>query len=63
MMDALNDEIWVARCIARLVELDPVLDSALARPVVEDMCNRPRWRAMPPEQAAQVVFDLDTRRG
>ncbi len=62
MMHSLNDSTWVARCIARLVELDPALDPELARPVVEDMCTRQRWRDMEPEQAAQVVFHLDMRR-
>lgn len=62
MMDSLNDSTWVARCIARMVELDPVLDPELARPVAEDMCNRQRWRGMGPEEAAQAVFDLDIRR-
>ena len=62
MMDSLNDSTWVARCIARLVELDPALHPELARPVVEDMCTRPRWRTMQPEHAAQLGCDLDMRR-
>ena len=62
MVEPLDDSTWVARCIARLVELDPALDPELARPVVEDMCSRPRWRDMGPEAAAQAVFDLDMRR-
>ncbi|HEY9239916.1 MAG TPA: hypothetical protein VIP10_13825 [Burkholderiaceae bacterium] len=58
----MDDSTWVARCVARLIELDPALDPELARPVVEDMCGRLRWRGMVPEVAAQVVFDLDMRR-
>jgi hypothetical protein len=62
MVEPLDDSTWVARCIARMVELDPALDPELARPVVEDMCFRQRWREMGPETAAQAVFDLDMRR-
>lgn len=52
----LNDGVWIARCVARMVEFDPVLDPALAQPVAEDMNSRPRWRNMSPEEAARAVF-------
>lgn len=55
--ELLNDERWLTRCLARLTELDPKLDPALALPIAEDLCGRPRWRAMAPETAAQIVFD------
>jgi hypothetical protein len=55
--ELLNDESWLARCLARLIELDPQLDLVLALPIAEDLCGRPRWRAMVPETAAQIVFD------
>jgi hypothetical protein len=55
---SLEDGAWIARCIARLLVLDPLLDPDLARPVAEDMSGRARWRAMPPEDAAQTVFDF-----
>jgi hypothetical protein len=52
-----DDANWVARCVARLVELDPALDPELARPIAQDMCGRQRWRALAPEDAADTVFD------
>ncbi len=55
--ELLNDERWLARCLGRLIELDPQLDPALALPIAEDLCGRSRWRAMSPETAAQIVFD------
>ncbi len=54
----LDDGVWIARCVARMVELDPVLDPTLAQPVAADMSSRQRWRSMPPEDAAQAVFDF-----
>jgi|GEM_PF-3100331 len=54
--EPLDDESWSARCVARMVELDPLLDPELARPIAEDMCSRPRWRTMKPADAADVVF-------
>lgn len=60
--ERLDDNDWVARCVARMVELDPILDPELARPVAEDMCTRPRWRDQAPEDAAQSVFDLGSKR-
>ena len=61
MTEAIDDETWVQRCLARLVELDPSLAPEHGRPVAQDLCERARWRAMPPEQAAQVIFDLGDR--
>ena len=60
--ESLDDNGWVARCVARMVELDPILDPELARPVAEDMCTRPRWRDQAPEDAAQAVFDVGNKR-
>ena len=54
-----DDPMWIARCVARLVELDAKLEPEFARPIAEDMCGRPRWRGMTPEAAAQTVFDFD----
>jgi len=58
--EPLDDEGWSARCVARLVELDPLLDPDLARPIADDMCSRPRWRKMAPEDAADAVFHFGT---
>ena len=57
--EGLGDDVWIARCIARMVELDPKLDPELARPIAQDMASRPRWRSLSPEGAAQAVFDVD----
>ena len=59
--EPLGDDVWVARCVARMVELDPQLDPELARPVADDMCSRPRWRGMQPEDAATAVFDFGSK--
>ena len=56
--EPLDDGVWIARCVARMVELDPLLEPALAQPVAEDMSSRQRWRSMAPEDAAQAVFDV-----
>lgn len=58
---SLDDHVWIARCVARLIELDPQLDPELARPVAEDMSSRQRWRSMAPEHAAQTVFDFGSK--
>ncbi len=44
-----------------MVELDPLLDPALARPIADDMCARARWRSMAPEAAAQAVFEFGSK--
>ncbi|MBC8054946.1 MAG: hypothetical protein H7Y61_00025 [Rhizobiales bacterium] len=56
--ESLDHDVWVARCVAHMVELDPKLDPELARPVADDMCSRPRWRSMSPEEAATAVFEF-----
>lgn len=61
--EPLNDGIWIARCVARLVELDPKLDPELAWPVAEDMSKRSRWRAMTPDDAARAVFEIGEKPG
>lgn len=56
MTDRIDEDTWVARCVARLIELDPVLDPALALPIAQDMQSRERWRRLSPEEAAGAVF-------
>jgi len=58
MDQRLDDQIWVVRCVARMVELDPQLDPELARPIAQDMVSRARWRSLSPEGAAQAVFNI-----
>ncbi|MEP7100759.1 MAG: hypothetical protein ABI781_09635 [Burkholderiales bacterium] len=59
----LDDSTWSARCVARMIELDPLLDPELARPIADDMGTRSRWRTMAPEDAAQAVFDFGNKTG
>ena len=47
---------WTERCLDRLLRLDPVLDLGEARNVADDMSQRPHWRHMQPEQAAETLF-------
>lgn len=63
MNDSTTDGVWRDRCVKRLVELDPWLKPELAQPIADDLCERSRWRAMAPEDAAQRVFDVGNRRG
>lgn len=58
MDEPLDDAVWIARCLARMIELDPLLEPALAQPIAEDMSTRQRWRSMAPEDAAKAVFDF-----
>lgn len=57
----LDDDVWISRCVARMVELDPQLDPELARPIAQEMVPRARWRSMTPEAAAQAVFDVGSQ--
>jgi hypothetical protein len=62
MDQSLDDDVWIARCTARMLELDPQLDPELARPIAQDMVTRMRWRSMNPEDAAQALFDFGSQR-
>ena len=62
MNERLGDDVWIARCVARLIRLDPHLDPELAWPVAEDMSARQRWRSMAPEDAAQTVFEFGSKK-
>lgn len=62
MVETVNDNGWIARCVAHFIGLDPQLDPELAQPIAADMAARTRWRAMAPEHAAQTVFDFGSKR-
>lgn len=47
---------WAARCLARLVSLDPELAREEAIVIADDMSTRRHWRHMLPETAAEVLF-------
>lgn len=58
-----NDSVWITRCLAQLVELDPKLDPELARPIAQDLAGSERWRSLRPEDAARSLFDFDKKQG
>jgi len=50
-----NDE-WIARCVARVLELDPIIKAEEAQRSVTDLAGLERWRLMKPEAAAQQLY-------
>ncbi|HKW84045.1 MAG TPA: hypothetical protein VJN68_09855 [Burkholderiaceae bacterium] len=47
---------WAARCLARLLSLDPELARDEAVVIADDMSTRRHWRHMLPETAAEILF-------
>lgn len=47
---------WAARCLARLMSLDPELAREEAVVIADDMSTRRHWRHMLPETAAEILF-------
>ena len=50
-----NDE-WIARCVARVLQLDPIIKADEARRSVADLAALERWRLMKPEAAADQLY-------
>jgi hypothetical protein len=50
-----NDE-WIARCVARVLQLDPIIKADEARRSVTDLAALERWRLMKPEAAAEQLY-------
>ena len=50
-----NDE-WIARCLARVLELDPIIKTDEARRSVTELAGLERWRLMKPEAAAEQLY-------
>ncbi|HEV7578720.1 MAG TPA: hypothetical protein VGO85_22015 [Caldimonas sp.] len=50
-----NDE-WIARCVARVLALDPIIKSEEARRSVGELAELERWRVMKPEAAAEQLY-------
>ena len=44
-----NTSEWIARCVKRVLELDPSADAQDVTTTVLDMSTRGRWRLMKPE--------------
>jgi len=51
-----NTAEWAARCLERLMSLDPELSREEAVLIADDMSTRRHWRHMLPETAADVLF-------
>ena len=47
---------WIARCAARVLELDPIIRAEEARRSVSDLAALDRWRLMKPEAAAEQLY-------
>ncbi len=47
---------WIARCVARVLELDPIIKADEARRSVADLAALERWRLMKPEAAADQLY-------
>ena len=47
---------WIARCVARVLELDPIIKAEEAWRSVSDLAALERWRLMKPEAAAEQLY-------
>ena len=47
---------WIARCVARVLQLDPIIKTDEARRSVTDLAELERWRLMKPEAAAEQLY-------
>ncbi len=47
---------WIARCVARVLQLDPIIKADEARRSVADLAALERWRLMKPEAAADQLY-------
>ena len=50
-----NDE-WIARCVARVLALDPIIKREEAHRSVSELALLERWRLMKPEAAADQLY-------
>ena len=50
-----NDE-WIARCVARVLSLDPIIKAEEARRSVGELAELERWRLMKPEAAVDQLY-------
>ncbi len=47
---------WIARCVARVLQLDIIIKADEARRSVTDLAALERWRLMKPEAAADQLY-------
>ena len=50
-----SDE-WIARCVARVLQLDPIIKADEATRSVTELAQLERWRLMKPEAAADQLY-------
>lgn len=51
-----DDDEWIARCLRRVLELDPIIRAEEARRSVGELAGLERWRVMKPEAAAEQLY-------
>ncbi len=54
---------WIARCVKRVLELDPIIKADEAQRSVADLAALERWRLMKPEAAAEQLYTPIRPRG
>lgn len=54
-MDTLRDDLWIARCATRIVEVDARIGASEAEAIARDLKSFERTAAMEPEQAVDFV--------
>ena len=47
---------WIARCVARVLALDPIIKAEEAQRSVSELAELERWRLMKPEAAAEQLY-------
>jgi hypothetical protein len=47
---------WIARCVARVLALDPIIKPEEAHRSVSELAQHERWRLMKPEAAADQLY-------
>jgi hypothetical protein len=47
---------WIARCVARVLTLDPIIGREEAHRSVSELATLERWRLMKPEAAAEQLY-------
>jgi hypothetical protein len=47
---------WIARCVARVLALDPIIKAEEAQRSVSELAGLERWRLMKPEAAAEQLY-------
>ncbi|MEO8523267.1 MAG: hypothetical protein ABI460_00975 [Caldimonas sp.] len=51
-----DSDAWIARCVARVLQLDPIIKADEANRSVTELAQLERWRLMKPESAAEQLY-------